>query len=157
MKQYHLAQLNIARSKHPPGDAAMADFEAALDGVHAVSDSDPDFIWRLQSDQSDSRELARYEADGWLVNMTLWKSLDALRAFIRSPLHLAVMRRRSEWFHQSGEPNYCLWWIEAGQRPGFTDALQRLNTLKRLGPTPAAFNFSQTFDAPDSQPLSRSA
>jgi hypothetical protein len=42
-----------------------------------------------------------------------------------------------------------LWWIEAGRTPTVADAERRLDTLKTLGPSPAAFTFREHFPAPD--------
>lgn len=133
--------------RYAPADPAFADFVEALDPVNASADSSPGFIWRLVSDASESESLEAFEADGWLVNMSLWETLEHLKNFIRSPRHLAVMRRRAEWFKKV-DVYVCLWWVPDGHIPSFDEAMERLENLKQRGPTPFAFNFARTFDPP---------
>lgn len=122
----------------------MADFTAALDPVNAQAERSPGFIWRLISGPDDPEAQRTFEAAGWLLNMSLWASLEDLRRFVMSPLHLAVMRRRAEWFDPV-DVSLCLWWVEQGHRPGFAEAMQRIEHLRRHGPTPHAFNFARSF------------
>jgi hypothetical protein len=141
-----LAQLNIARMKHAPDAPAMADFMAALDPVNALADASPGFLWRMVSGPDDSPEQVAFEASGWLLNISVWASLEDLRRFVRSEGHMMVMRRRAEWF-DAVEVNLCLWWVEDGHRPGFAEAMQRLGHLREHGPSAHAFNFRSSFPA----------
>lgn len=133
--------------RYAPDDPAFADFVEALDPVNASADLSPGFIWRLESDASDSDSLEAFEASGWLVNMSIWETLEDLKRFIRSPRHVAVMRRRAEWFEKV-EVYLCLWWVSDGHIPSFEEAMERLDHLKQRGPSPFAFNFVRTFDPP---------
>ena len=75
--------------------------------------------------------------------MSVWESLDALRAFVyRDPSHLAVMRRRREWFVKHAEAFQVLWWIPEGHIPTVQEAEEKLAHLREHGPTPDAFTFS---------------
>jgi hypothetical protein len=140
----HLAQLNIARMLHAPDSPAMADFMAALDPVNAFAEQSPGFVWRMVSGADDPPEQQAFEADGWLLNISLWSSIEDLRRFVLAPTHMAIMRRRAEWFAAT-DPSLCLWWVAAGHRPPFAEAMQRLEHLRVHGPTPHAFNFSSSF------------
>ncbi|MEM1413180.1 MAG: DUF3291 domain-containing protein [Pseudomonadota bacterium] len=137
-----LAHFNIARMKVDWDDPAFADFRDALDPVNADSEAHPGFIWRLKSAEDDSPELVAFENEGWLVNLTAWTDLDSLKAFVRSLGHLAVMRRRGEWF-ETTPANLVLWWLPEGERPTFEDAMRRRDHLLAHGPGPEAFNFRQ--------------
>lgn len=145
---FHLAQLNIAKMKFGMDDPSMADFVTALDPVNASADKHPGFIWRLASEDDPPADLAEFEQQGWLVNMSVWEDLDSLRAFVSSPRHLAIMRRRAEWFEKLPEATMVLWWVNAGHRPGFSEAMQRLEQLRAQGPGPGAFTFGQPFPRP---------
>lgn len=139
-----LAQFNLARLKVPWDDPGFEDFTQALDPVNSSAELSPGFVWRLNSAADDSPELVAFEADGWLVNLTLWKSLQALQDFVRSTHHLAIMRRRSEWF--SPVPcNLVLWWMPDGERPSFKEAMRRRDLLLEQGPTAEAFSFRKSF------------
>lgn len=144
----HLAQLNIARSRFTKGDAEMQDFVEALDPVNALADETPGFVWRLISDQYNSATVEEFESQGWLVNMSVWESFEDFRAFFTTGLHLSIMRRRAEWFHQSEQATSVLWWVPAGHIPTFEEAMSRLQTLRENGPGPQAFSFSASFDPP---------
>lgn len=141
-----LAQLNIARMKFAPDDPAMADFMAALDPVNASAEAAPGFVWRMVSGPDDPQAQRAFEADGWLLNISVWRSVSDLRRFVRSSAHLSIMARRSEWF-EAVEFNLCLWWVTDGHRPSFDEAMTRLEHLRVHGPTPTAFDFRQGFEA----------
>jgi hypothetical protein len=143
-----LAQLNVARMKFAPDDPAMADFMAALDPVNASAEASPGFVWRMVSGVDDPPDQQAFEASGWLLNITVWQSLDDLLNFVRSADHLAIMRRRSEWF-EAVEVNLCLWWVADGHHPTFAECMERLEHLRVHGPTLQAFNFRSPFEAPD--------
>lgn len=132
----------------PFEDPRMQDFVDALDPVNRSADRSPGFIWRLDSDLCQDGELEKFEAAGWLVNMSMWRDMEALQKFISSPGHLAVMRRRAEWFSKWPEATTVLWWVEAGHIPTFSEALARLERLRKDGPTDQAFSFGQAFGPP---------
>lgn len=83
-----------------------------------------------------------------IINLTIWESLDAMREFVfRDRQHLAVMRRRREWFERL-DVHTTLWWVPAGHQPSVPEAEARLEHLRTRGPTAWAFTFRQHF-APD--------
>jgi hypothetical protein len=83
-----------------------------------------------------------------LVNMSVWESVDALADFVYRSDHRKVMIRRREWFERMEDSYMVLWWVEARHRPSTEEAKQRLATLRRDGPTPAAFTFRSPFPPP---------
>jgi hypothetical protein len=144
----HLAQLNVARFKAPPGDPMLAEFMAALDPINAIADATEGFIWRLQTDEGNATSIHAFEDDLMLVNMSVWESVEALADYVYSEPHLAIMRRRREWTVRLPEQHICLWWIPAGAVPTVAEAFARLDHLRANGPTPHAFTFKKRF-APD--------
>lgn len=142
-----LAQLNIARLDVDWEAPEFADFRQALDPVNAAADNSEGFVWRLQAEPGQDPALDAFEAEGWLFNLTVWRSVEQLLAFVRSPAHLAIMRRRGEWF-QSGESTTVLWWIDEDTRPSFSDAMERLERFRAHGPTASAFSFREPFPPP---------
>lgn len=81
--------------------------------------------------------------------MSVWESIDQLAEFVyRSGDHLAVMRRRRQWFERI-KVFMALWWVPAGHRPTVAEAEERLRHLRAHGPTAFAFTFRQRFPAPD--------
>jgi hypothetical protein len=44
--EWHLAQANLARLRHPPDDPRVAEFIAALDHANELAEHAPGFVWR---------------------------------------------------------------------------------------------------------------
>ena len=86
---------------------------------------------------------------GVLINMSAWTSVDTLAAFTFSGEHLAILKRRSEWFHRVKDVMTALWWVPAGYRPTPIDAEEKIKHLRVHGPTPEAFTLKQHFPVPD--------
>ncbi|MFI5802231.1 DUF3291 domain-containing protein [Streptomyces sp. NPDC051561] len=145
---YALAQVNIARLKYPLTSPELKDFVDGLDPVNAVADASDGFIWRLQTDDGDATEL-RVFGDEWLIiNMSVWRNVDALKAFMYAGRHRELLKRRYEWFERMQEAMAALWWVPAGHRPTVGEAEERLTTLRELGPTDAVFTLNSLFPAP---------
>ena len=144
---HHLAQVNIGRLVAPLESPPIADFVAALEPVNARADAAAGFVWRLQTEEGDATALRVFD-DETLVNMSVWESLEALRAFVYADReHLAIMRRRREFFERM-ETFMALWWIEAGTIPTLADAEERLTLLRAIGPSPDAFTFRRSYPPP---------
>jgi hypothetical protein len=77
-----------------------------------------------------------------LVNLSVWQSVETLRAFTYSGPHSDFMRRRAEWFEPHAGPYLVMWWIEEGDIPTVQEAIERLQHLADHGPTGHAFTFA---------------
>jgi hypothetical protein len=148
MNTWHIAQLNVARAVAPPGSPELADFMAALDRINALAESSPGFVWRLQSSSGNATDILVSEDPLFLVNMSVWSSVESLFAFVYRTAHTEVMKRRREWFEKPTQAYQVLWWIPAGHVPTVQEALDRLLHLRREGPTERAFSFSQRYPPP---------
>jgi hypothetical protein len=143
---FHVAQVNIARPNAPVDSPLLADFKAMLDPINALADDAPGFVWRLQDESGNATALRIFD-DSLIVNMSVWESVDSLWDFVYASDHLAVMRRRREWFEHM-RMFMCLWWVPAGHVPGVTEAEERLDLLREHGPIERAFTFKQRFAPP---------
>ena len=137
----HLAQLNIARLLAPLDSPQLAEFVANLEPVNALADAAPGFVWRLQTDEGDATSIRAFDDDMLIVNMSVWESVEALRAFVFGGEHRAVMAGRRQWFEKMAEPYTVLWWVEPGHVPTVEEARAKLEALRRDGPTDEAFTF----------------
>lgn len=145
---YHLAQVNVAVLRAPLDDPAMAEFTERLDPVNALADACPGFVWRLVgADADDATGLRPFGAD-LLVNLSVWEDLESLWDFTYRSGHLEPLRRRREWFPRMEEAHLALWWVPAGHIPDLDEAGERLEALRRDGPTPEAFTLRRHFPAP---------
>jgi Domain of unknown function (DUF3291) len=140
-----LAQVNIARMKGPLESEVMAGFVARLDEINALADASPGFVWRLQTSEGNATYLRPYDDDRILFNLSVWQTIDDLKAYVYQSAHAEVLRRRQEWFSKFAGVFVALWWVPAGHRPSVDEAKKRLAYLDEHGPTPFAFTFKVTF------------
>lgn len=149
MIQHHLAQLNIARWKVDPESPEAADFVNNLDRINALAEASPGFIWRLKDDDSNNAmAVAHPFGPGVIVNLSVWETTEALRAFVYRSGHREILARRREWFGNLHGPGMVLWWVHAGHLPDVFEAHDRLQALSAMGATPEAFTFARTFGPP---------
>jgi len=146
---WHLAQVNIGRLRAPVDDPLIADFVAGLDQINALADRAPGFVWRLQTEAGNATAVRPVEDDELLaINMSVWESVEDLADFVYRSGHVALMRRRHEWFERYTTSYMALWWVPAGTIPTVPEAMERIAQLDRDGPTPAAFTFKNRFAMP---------
>ncbi len=148
-QNYQLAQINIARARAALDDPLLAGFVAALDEINALADDSPGFVWRLQTDAGDATVLRPYGDERIIVNLSVWESFDALKAFVYRSAHAEVTRRRGEWFETFDGVYLALWWIEAGRIPTVEEAKERLAYLQQYGASAHAFTFRRPFTVPE--------
>ncbi|MEO8967522.1 MAG: DUF3291 domain-containing protein [Solirubrobacteraceae bacterium] len=149
---FHVAQANIAVPREPLEAPLLAEFVAQLEPVNAAADAAPGFVWRLQTEDGDATGIKAFGDDRLIVNMSVWRSLEALRAFVYSSrTHLGVLRHRRDWFERLGEAHVVLWWVTAGHIPSLEEAEERLARLRALGSSPHAFSFREHFPSPDAE------
>ena len=147
---YQLAQLNIGIIRGPIDSPVMAEFAANLDGINALAERSPGFVWRLQTEEGNATAIRPYpENENMAVNLSVWKDVDSLRRFVFQSGHVEIMRRRREWFVPMDQAFLVLWWVPTGQVPTIEEAKARLELLRRKGPTAEAFTFRQAYPPPD--------
>lgn len=147
MAGWQLAQINIGRTRAPLDDPSMAEFMAALDPVNVIADASPGFVWRLQDDSGHATYIRTFDDPQMLINLSVWESVEALRAFTYRGQHKLALTRQKEWFDKLDRPHLALWWTPAGSHPTAAEGLARLDHLHRHGPTEHAFTFTKPFAA----------
>jgi hypothetical protein len=156
MSNFELAQLNVAHLKAPLDSPVLADFVANLDRINLLADASDGFRWRLATDDGRATSLRPFGEDV-IVNMSVWRDLNALRKFVYESAHTEIMRRRREWFARVAQAYAVLWWVPAGHRPSLAEAGDRLEQLRQHGPSSAAFTFGTNFGAPDVDDICRTS
>ena len=136
MTGYEIAQLNVGRAVAPLDQRVMADFMNWLDEINALAERSPGFVWRLQGASGNNTDLKVSDDPLFIVNLSVWSSIEALYDFTYRTDHRTVFKRRHEWFERLGRPNTVLWWQLAGTLPTAEQALARLDRLATFGPTP---------------------
>jgi hypothetical protein len=154
----HLAQLNIAHLRAPIDSAELAEFVALLEPINDLAEASPGFVWRLKESEDDPTATVRHRyGDHLLVNFSVWESRESLWDFVYRSGHLAVLRRRREWFLRMAEPFMVMWWVPEGVIPTLAEAMERLERLEREGPGPEAFTFKEPYDSSEAASLPAAA
>ncbi|MEU4574400.1 DUF3291 domain-containing protein [Nonomuraea sp. ATR24] len=154
----HLAELNLAHLRAPIDSAELAEFVALLEPINDLADRSPGFVWRLKESEEDPTATVQHEyGDHLLVNFSVWESLDALWNYVYRSDHLAVLRRRREWFLRMAEPAMVMWWIPEGTIPTLAEGMARLRRLRTEGPGPEAFTYKDAYDSSEAASLPAAA
>jgi hypothetical protein len=149
MAAFHLAQLNVARLLAPIDSPQLLGFVSRLDEVNALAEAAPGFVWRLKDDvTNNATAVPIYDDHMIIVNMSVWESIEALRAYVYSGAHLEVFKQRRDWFAHMRDAATAMWWIPAGHVPDVAEARERLDHLRTHGPTAFAFPFGAPFPSP---------
>jgi hypothetical protein len=146
---WQLAQMNVGTATAALDSPQLADFMAALDGINALAEASAGFVWRLQDDNGNATSIKPSDNPRFIVNMSVWDSVEALFAFVYRSDHRGVMVRRREWFERPEGAYLVLWWVPAGARPTVAEGLARLRHLDENGATPHAFTFRTMYPHPD--------
>jgi hypothetical protein len=151
MAAFHLAQVNVARLLAPIDSPQLHGFVSRLDEINALAEAAPGFVWRLKDDVSNiATAVPIYEDTTIIVNMSVWVSIEALRAFTYSGPHLEVFKQRRDWFAHLRDAVTAMWWVPAGHVPDVAEARARLDHLRAHGPSAFAFPFGAPFPPPAS-------
>lgn len=153
MDTYHLAQVNIGLPLEPIGSDRLAGFVEMLEPINALADSAPGFVWRLQTEDGDATAIRAFDDDRLIMNMSVWESMQTFAGFVYGPAHAAVMKQRRSWFVTMREVYTTAWWIRAGTIPTPADAVERIELIRRIGPSPDAFTVTRPFPPPDGTQL----
>jgi hypothetical protein len=140
--------MNVGTARYPLDDPRIAEFMNALDRVNALADAAPGFVWRLQTVDGNATDIKLSDNPLFIVNMSVWESVEALFDFVYRTSHRDVMAKRRNWFERPEGPYLVLWWIPAGTIPTPEEGLERLRWLDRNGPSPHAFDFRGKFAPP---------
>lgn len=138
----HLAQLNIGRLRYELDDPRMADFVNNLARVNALADRAEGFVWRLQDASGNATSYRPYGDDPRIaINMSVWENVAALERYVWQTVHKRFYGRRHEWFDKLDGPYFVLWRVPVGHIPTLQAAVQRLEHLRRNGPSDYAFGW----------------
>ena len=116
----NLAQLNLAQMTMPADHPDMSDF---------IGNSASQAVF----------------GPNMLVNMSVWESIEDLTEFTYKSPHLAIYKRRKEWFAKMDSPHMVCWYVEDGNIPSLEEARARIKHLQSHGETPYAFTFRKQF------------
>lgn len=124
--------INFATAESSPGFCAVAGYDDA--NPWHIGARPPLFA---------GEEYAGRIAD----TLSVWTDLESVFAFAYNGVHAEALSHRRQWFVKGEWPTYVAWWVDDDHMPTWEEAYARHALLQRDGSTPAAFNFTQAFDA----------
>ncbi len=152
MANFQLAQINVAQAVADMNSETMTGFVSRLDEINALADHAPGFVWRLQSDEGDATSINVFDDDLMLINMSVWNSLESLKAFVYRTVHVELIQGREAWFGKLGKAHQALWWVPAGHIPCEDEGKEKLAYIREHGPSQTAFTFGNSFPKPSTDP-----
>jgi hypothetical protein len=139
-KAYNLIEANVSYARADLDDPIMKGFVDRLDVIDELAHGWPGFV-----SQPALPDEGQVYAGLTLLNVSVWESIEHLRAFTYSSKHAELLDQRSDWFLQSEQPAYVLFWFPAGELPTEEEIRQRFDHLRANGPTPQAFTFDRSY------------
>ncbi len=141
--KYQLAQINIAQAQDSMDSETMQGFVDRLDEINSIADNAPGFIWRLQSEEGDATSIRAFDNPLLLINMSVWKDIESLKAFVYKTFHVELIQDRDAWFGKMLQVHQALWWVPAGHIPTIEEGKQKLDYLQQHGPGETTFTFAK--------------
>lgn len=138
----HLAELNIARLKHPIDDPRIAEFARNLDRVNGIAERSPGFVWRLKDDSGNAVDLDAFDDPLVILNMSVWQDVESFENFVWKTVHRQFYEKRQEWFSVMKMEHFVMWWVDEGHRPTTEEAKARLAHFNDNGNSDHAFGWS---------------
>ena len=147
-ENHHLAQLNIGRIRYEVDDPRMAGFVDNLAMVNAIAERSSGFVWRYTDESGNATSTRPYDGDPMMaVNMSVWENVESLEKYVWQTVHKKFYGRRHEWFEKMDERYFVMWWVPAGHLPTIGEAIERLDHLKKHGPSDQAFAWEHVASA----------
>ena len=148
MTEFQLAQINVAKAVAEMETEVMHGFVSRLEEINALADHAPGFVWRLQSEEGDATSISVFDDALLLVNISVWDSIESLKAFVYRSVHVELIQDREAWFSKMASAHQALWWIPAGHIPTEAEGKEKLEQIREHGPTQEAFTFGRPFPSP---------
>lgn len=138
---FNLAQVNVALALAPMDSPKMAGFVRALDHVNRAAEAAEGFVWRLQDESGDATAIPFLNDERWVVNLSVWRSLEELERLVHERPHQPIMGLRNRWFEPLDKPATACWWVPEGHLPDVAEAERMITRLWEEGPSAEVFGF----------------
>ncbi len=144
----YLAEFNIARLRYPQDDPRVAEFIDNLDRINRIGMKSPGFVWMMTGgeDQLSARSIRIDNDEQMLVNLTVWETIQDFEHFVWNTVHRKFFDRREEWF-DAGSSQVVMWWVNQDHTPTLDEAMDKLERLRRSGPSQEAFDWDYVRNA----------
>ncbi|QGX98003.1 DUF3291 domain-containing protein [Roseovarius faecimaris] len=137
-----LAQFNIGRLAYDLDDPRVADFVAGVDVLNRIAERSDGFVWKYETFAGGAVDEDVDDDPRIVVNLTVWESVATLRHYVWNTLHKHFLTRKGEWFEKLDRAHLVLWRVPTGHRPDLAEARGKLDRLRHLGASDAAFDWA---------------
>lgn len=138
-----IAQLNIGRLLADADDPLVAEFINNIERINQLGKNADGFLWMMEgSSEAGNTENYLYDDPRMVANLTLWRDIEALRAFAFKSEHVEIMRKRSLWFEKLPKAHFVMWEVDDNHQPTLEEALERLEFFRENGATDDAFDWA---------------
>lgn len=144
--------MNIAWMHGRITDPVMSGLASRIEEIYKLADQSQGFVWRLTDAEITPETLEPFESvfpgfqrDKLLYNMSVWKSVEDLRAYTFASAHAELLNDRYRWIDKIAGASVVLWWIAEGTLPTISESVERWRFLQANGPTPHAFTMRHPF------------
>lgn len=138
----HLAEINIARLKHPIDDPRIAEFARNLDLVNGIAERSEGFVWRLKDDSGNATGISAFDDPMIIANMSVWRDAASFEHFVWNTVHKRFYSHREKWFSVMKMEHFVMWWVDEGHQPALNEAKARLDRYNEDGNSDHAFGWS---------------
>lgn len=141
-----LAEVNVALPQGRLDEPVMAGFVKAVGDVNWLAERSDGFVWRRKAEDGPVILRPFEDEERVIVTLSTWVDFASLQKYVYRTAHALFMGRRGRWFTPLGGFTTALWWVEAGAQPSIDEGLERLEHLRRKGPSAHAFSLRMQFD-----------
>jgi hypothetical protein len=148
--------MNIAWMHGKITDPVMSGLANRIEEINRLAEQSPGFIWRFPTSGITSETLEPFEAvlpgfqrDQLFYNMSVWETVEDLRAYTFGSAHAEMLNERYQWIDRIAGASVVLWWIPIGGLPTIAESVHRWRELETNGPTPHAFTLRRSFPPPE--------
>lgn len=148
---YQLAQANYGQWKQNITQELLQEFFDRAAPIMQSAVESGGFVWSNSGGfYQDPSTVAAFDNQLIIFNMTVWQTFEDLKRFVFNQIHTAVMSDRDKWFDKMPNQVSVMWWIKAGEHPTTEQALEKIELINKIGPSPQAFNFAYNFNHKES-------
>ena len=145
---YHLAQINIGKLQYPVDHPNTKEFNDNIDRINTLAERSEGFIWRYKEDGGFAPNIEIFNDPLILINMSVWDSLENLKAYTYRTEHVEFFSRRKEWFQKLETAQVAMWWVPEGEYPSVQQGKEKLDFIDKIGVSEKAFRFGKAFPKP---------
>jgi hypothetical protein len=136
-----LAELNVGYTTYPLDYPRMSEFMDNLDTINALAERSPGFVWSMNSDSGNAKDISAPGDAEVISNTSVWKDVAPLGDYVFNSVHARFYEHKEDWFQAMTSHHFVMWMAEDNHTPDLAKALDGLEYLQKHGSTGHAFGW----------------